>query len=378
MRVLFITNCSVLYGANRSMLEVIEELQKHKIQSNVILPEPGPIEAELDRLRCRYRVIKNCNGVHEAGAFNRKQAWVNLCYNLKCVYQIRQLLKTWKIDIIHTNNSVNLFGAMLALATGIPHVWHIREMLKLAYGYEYDFPKLTHWLMKRADKVLFISKVTRQYWEKHTHYKNAEVIYNGFDIEHYIDTNRAHSLGDKINLLLAGSIGPEKRPIDAVKAVYLLIQRGIKNVHLDIVGDGRKPEYMDKLRQYIQRHGLEEYIELLPFHGDLREIRKNSDIALMCSRGEALGRVTIESMAAGLLVIGANSGGTKELIEDGVSGYLYKVGSPRELADKIIYAIEHWDEAKKIIKTAQDNAEKTFSVKNYAIEIRKVYEQVVK
>lgn len=51
----------------------------------------------------------------------------------------------------------------------------------------------------------------------------------------------------------------------------------------------------------------------------------------MCFRYEAMGRVTAEAMAAALPVIGYNSGGTPELIENEVTGLLYE-GGYKELA----------------------------------------------
>jgi hypothetical protein len=56
-----------------------------------------------------------------------------------------------------------------------------------------------------------------------------------------------------------------------------------------------------------------------------------ADALLMCSRCEALGRVTIEAMLLGKAVIGANTGGTPELITNGVTGLLYQYGDIEDL-----------------------------------------------
>ena len=377
MRVLFITNSAVLYGANRSMLEAIVELQKQNVKVYVWLPQAGPIEKELHRLQCKYKILRYANGMHDMDKYNKKSARDKLYLNLQCVYKNKHILKEWKIDIIHTNNSVDMVGALLSLVTGIPHVWHIREMIKVFYKSEYDFPMLTHWLMRRADKVICISEAVRQYWEKQTGGKNAEVIYNGFSMERYIDREKDLTVPETYRFFLAGNIGPEKGPMDAVKSVKCLVDRNIHNIHLSIVGDERKPDYVEKMRKYISRHKLWDYIEFLPYQEDLREIRKNSHIALMCSRGEALGRVTVENMAAGVLVIGANSGGTKELIKDGVTGYLYEVADAEQLADKIQHTMENWEEAKKMILTAREEAVEKFAVENYVKKLKKIYEELL-
>ncbi len=81
----------------------------------------------------------------------------------------------------------------------------------------------------------------------------------------------------------------------------------------------------------MKRFGLKEEVTFLPYVNNLTELRENSDFALVCSRMEALGRVAIEAMLAGLPVIGADTGGTKELIgENEERGYLYRQGRLEE------------------------------------------------
>ena len=55
----------------------------------------------------------------------------------------------------------------------------------------------------------------------------------------------------------------------------------------------------------------------------------------MCSRSEAFGRVTVEYLRRGRPVIGTRSGGTPELVEDGVTGFLYEPGDCTALAHRI-------------------------------------------
>lgn len=377
MRILFITHCSVLYGANRSLIELIETLQKNNIQCNVWIPEAGPIEEELCRLKCRYRIINYCNGVYEVGHYNQKQAWYNLKNNIKNAYKYKELIKTWKIDIIHTNTSINLFGAFLAIMTGKPHIWHIREMMLPDYHFKYDYPRLSRFLLKRADKVIFISNATRQYWEKTETYRNAIVRYNGFNLDKYIAEKENDMAENKLNLLMAGAISQGKGSLEAVKAIKVLVKRNIKNIHLRMVGEGT-PEYVGKIRQYIARNKIEEYVEIISFQKNLSQLRRRSDIALMCSKKEALGRVTIESMAGKLLVIASDSGGTKELVKDGITGYLYESGNYNQLADKIEYALNHWSDVPKITDEAQKFVINKFAVENYAAEMINIYKNAIK
>ena len=248
-------------------------------------------------------------------------------------------------------------------------------MMEKHYHMEYDFPPLGYFLLKRANKVIFISEATRLYWQKKISYRDSCMIYNGFDLEQYI-SYRDLEQRETIRILIAGIICPKKGQMDAVKAIQTIKENGIHHIKLSIVGEGER-QYVGKMKEYIRKSELEDYIEIRSFQKDLRGLREDSDIALMCSRDEALGRVTIESMASQLLVIGADSGGTSELIADNKTGYLYEVGNWRQLAEKILYAVDNWDTSCDIIKLAQTMVIEKFSIDKYAKKIEEIYREII-
>jgi hypothetical protein len=68
---------------------------------------------------------------------------------------------------------------------------------------------------------------------------------------------------------------------------------------------------------------------------------RQADIFLICSRMEAFGRGTLEAMLHSKPVIGANRGGTPELVQDQQTGFLYEPGDYHDLARKIAYLCDH-------------------------------------
>lgn len=375
MNILFVANCASMYGANTSMVQLIAQLKRDDINVYVWLPTDGQVTKELRKLKCKYRIIGEYTAAHESGLISKGQRARNLLNNILYIKRNLKLVSDWNIDIIHTNSAIDSIGGLLSLYTGIPHVWHIREMMRDDYCLEYDFPKLNYYLLKRSNKVIFISKAVKNQWKSVSLNRNSCVIHNGFDLERYI-IYKDLKKKELTRLILAGFISPQKGQMDAVRAIKYLVNHKIKSVRLSIVGDGDKL-YVQGIKKYIQQHGLDTYIEILPFQNDLNTIRRESDIALMCSRKEALGRVTIESMAGQLLVIGTNSGGTKELIEDGHTGYLYESGDWRQLADKIVTAINDWDKTQKMILSAQKEVINKFAVDKYATQIERIYDELM-
>ena len=116
---------------------------------------------------------------------------------------------------------------------------------------------------------------------------------------------------------------------------------------------------------------------MITFQLDLKKLRKEADIALMCSKSEGLGRVTVESMLSENVVIGASCAGTAEIIKDGVNGYLYESGNVYDLSEKIYNVITHWSEQQKIIKNAKEYAKLNFNIENYAEKICEIYFEIL-
>lgn len=166
--------------------------------------------------------------------------------------------------------------------------------------------------------------------------------------------------------------------MDAVKAIEYLLENGVRNVHLRIVGYRGINKAEQELKSYIEEKGLKKNVELFDFTYDLIQYRSSSDIGLTCSRAEAFGRVTIENMMAGLLTIGADSGGTPELIEHGETGLLYEYGNYIQLAELIQYAMNNRETVRKIALEGQKNALQNFSIEKTAQNIKEIYDEIMK
>ena len=58
--------------------------------------------------------------------------------NRLLLQETKKYIDKWNIDIIHSNASNLDFGQLVANKYGIPHVWHVREMLYNDYQLTYD------------------------------------------------------------------------------------------------------------------------------------------------------------------------------------------------------------------------------------------------
>jgi glycosyltransferase involved in cell wall biosynthesis len=106
------------------------------------------------------------------------------------------------------------------------------------------------------------------------------------------------------------------------------------DVHLDIVGDG---DQRKSLEQATRSLGLEHRVV---FHGriseeELREKYTKASVFVIASIAELQSIATMEALASGLPVVGANAMALPHLVHDGENGYLFSPGDAQELAEKL-------------------------------------------
>ena len=100
-----------------------------------------------------------------------------------------------------------------------------------------------------------------------------------------------------------------------------------------LAGDG--PERAGLLAQ-IARAGLGDSVSLLGERDDVDALIGAADLLVLPSQEEGLSNVILEAMAQGLAVLATRVGGTPELIEHGVSGWLVEAGDVQALSEAII------------------------------------------
>ncbi len=376
MNILLVADGVAAYGAGHSLLNVASGLKKKGLTVYVaVSEEDDTFKQQLKSKGIEYvsfPIRYNCNLTNPSRQAIIGDSIINFISVLKLVYYI----KHWKIDIVHTNNARVDIGAEAALIAHKPHVWHIREYTKEDFNLDFNFEKKTHWLMKHSTVLVAVSKDIKKKYDMILKKHNVVTVYNGVSIEDYIQSRETYFDNEVVQLLLCGGILPNKGQMEAIDAVDKLINNGIRNIHLKIVGSGQK-SYVLSVKNYISSKNLNDYIQVIDYTKDLRTLRKNADIALVCSKREGFGRVTVESMLSELLVIGANSGGTKELIGNNQRGLLYQQGNSDDLAEKIEYAMNHKVEMTQLMKHAKNFAVNNCSEERLTEKLLKLYGHII-
>lgn len=388
MHILFVADGDSKYGASNSLKNLAYELKKidKKMEVDVVVTRHSSMVKDFENIGCKVYQIPYepfYQGIPDSKIkFLIKYIVRGIQYfygRLFAVKILEKQLDMHTIDLIHSNSSREDFGAILAQKYGIPLIWHVREFGDRDYKC-YSYRKnYIRFMNENADVFIFISKAVQKHWRtKGIEKEKSQQIYNGVCINEPPKTEYKKKINgnEKINFIMMGSLNQTKGQHIAIRAFSLLPEKLKEQVHMDIVGDGSE-RCTKQLKKLIRFNHLENQISLLGYQKDFYKNIHNYDCALMCSRSEGFGRVTVEYMMAGLPVIASNSGANPELIEEGINGLLYQWNDSRELMKKIVFFLEHSEDVSKMGQNAYKIAHEKYTAQINALKIYEVYKKML-
>lgn len=319
-KIFYIIRESDLFGSNRSLLNLIDGLNKEKYEIvGVACSYNGVIVHEFQHRHIPVYFIPFDYSVYPHKNFIHLCCWIfHFCiYETYALLKLIRILKTLKPDIIHSNVSVITIGIISSLFLPTKHVWHIREYQDLDFHMHY-FPSQSYFkfLLKHSYSIC-ITKGIQNHFNLQNEKKN-KVIYNGIMPQKYC-CYEAHK---KDYYLYAGRIEKNKGIEDLLNVYNQFCKKHSFNTELWIAGTGN-PKYVNKLKSFCENNHISQRVKFLGIRNDCFELMKYSKALIVPSISEAFGRVTAEGLFAGCIVIGRNTAGTKEILSEKNIGLLF-------------------------------------------------------
>lgn len=376
-RVAFLTHYTELYGANLSLLNLIEGLAPHGIVAHVIAPEGGDLICALAERGVPTAVLpfEWCVSTKRTP----QSVAHRVTRNVRHLRPLAQQIAKWNADLVYSNSSVFNIGALAAVELNLPHVWHLREFGFRDYDLKPDFgPTMARLAFRTADAVVCVSHALSRALLGPNPPAQSRVIYNGVANAATFAARRAaaDALAGRVQpftFVLVGRFRESKGQEVAIRAFARVAERH-PNVRLLMVGGAGatgQSEYYDRCVVVARETGAAGKIEFWGYIPDPERAFLAADCALMCSRNEAMGRVTAEAMSACRPVIGFDSGGTSELIAHDRTGQLYR-GGPDALAECMARYVAAPELAIAHGAAAWETARERHTTEVYAEQIRGV------
>jgi glycosyltransferase involved in cell wall biosynthesis len=383
-KILFVSHGVTLNGAELCLVEAIQALQRRGVSEvNVLLSKGG----ELERLLVANNVgivytAKNPRWIGPKMNFRTSMKFIRR--TLQLFWQCSRTIRTLRPDYLISNSVVcSPATALAAKLHGIRHTWYVHELGDKDHGYKFYLGKKATWSLVKSlsHNIIFNSQFTRKHFENGNEQKhNQKVIYYAVPVDrfrtqmpHFDEAIQKKWENPKIwRILVAGRTSEGKGQEDVVRALAIVKNElNFDRFHLTILG--KIPgAYSDKLASLVDKFGLHEVVKMIPFVSDPASYYAESHIGVTTSRNEAFGRITVEYMKAKLLVIGASSGATTEIIAHGTNGLLYKTGDIREFAELLYRSMMDFEGSASMSEKGKLAAEKAYNLDKYAKDLESV------
>jgi len=279
----------------------------------------------------------------------------------KTIRTLRKELSSLHYDIIYATSSKTIPNAAFA-AIGFP-------AKVIAYRgttgglYRHDPSAYLTILHPRVDGVICVSEAVRQDVLKRVWNNRDKVvtIHKGHDLGWYqaspADLSEFGIVPGDFVIICAVNARPSKGIEVMLDAANTLAAHD--NIHLLLAGLNMDKEPYTSL---IAGNKMRGRIHTAGFRQDAPELIAASDVLVQPSiSGEGLPRAVMEAISYGTPVVATDTGGGKEVIEDGVTGFIVPVREPQAIADRVekLYASPEF--AQQMAKQSRRHLETDFS-----------------
>lgn len=259
---------------------------------------------------------------------------------------------------------LHLHGFDLAAMTGAPALMRLHRLREELYD-----RTVTPWILRQAAAVASVSRrdlaVLRDQYDVPP--EDLHWIPNAVDPELFRRPRATD--GGCPTLTFIGRLEPTKGA-DYLPAIVRKLAQGGPRFRLDIVGDGSlRPALESSLRRF---NGNARFLGSVD-HRLIPEILARSSILLSPSRVEGVPTVALEALAAGVPVIAADVGGTREVVQDGRTGYVCTPGDVGGFAGRTRYLLENEDIASRLGRAGAEVVSKDYTWPIVLGRIEKVY-----
>ena len=329
MKVLHVLNSRIYSGAEKVASQIIKSFEQDGVELPYCSPESEMVAEMLAEQDIRYIAVKNL-----------------MPWNLK------KVLRAEQPDLIHAHDMrATLMSALCCGKT--PLVSHIHNNAFDARGLTL---KSVAYLFGgfKSKKIIWVSNSAFEGYYFHNLFrKKSIVLYN------IIDEKQIHAKKEQdpktydYDMIFLGRLTYPKNPQRLMKLCKILKDKR-PDIRIAIVGTG---ELDDETMALAKQLELGETVQFLGFQSNPMKMVADSKVMILTSLWEGTPMCALESMALGTPVVSTPTDGMKDLIDDGINGYL-------SADDEVL--------AEKVLKIVNDPAHRAYLSEN----IKKKFAQV--
>ena len=359
-RVLYVSNASAYSGAEESLNQLVRKVDPNRFEKYAVIGMPSRLERELETAGARTLTLGD-------GFFDP---------TIKNFIAVRNLLDQLQPDLIHLNGADGLPFLWNAVERKIPIVQHIRNGA-LASFKEYA---------EAATALIAVSRFLRDDVLRFAVERDrVHVIYDEADTEYFHPgvcdgkaVRKRLGIVEEAKVIVMVARFAQNKRHDLMLDAFQQVREHVPAARLVLKGEVyREDGYYDRIRQRIEEMNSDNAILHIPFVDDIREIHAAADVLVLCSDREGLGRCVVEAMSMETPPVVTDTGGSHEIVEDGVSGVVVPGGNASALAQGIIRVLKDDDLARSLGREARRAAKRDLSADVSASRVMDIYDCVL-
>ena len=314
------------------------------------------------------------------------RASLNLWSGLKSFYFLYKVYQRAHPDVVHhVGLKVIFLGGLAATLTKVKGVVNAISGLGVSFAEEQTEKFKTR-------LYIFVLAILHRSWNLNVIFQNNEdksiflensiiskpqailIKGSGIDLHEYHFSAERETL--KLKILLTARMLLDKGILEFIEAASILKSEYSKIIEFILCGG------LDENPKAISRERLEglvdgDYIKWLGYRTDVKHLLQESHIVVLPSYyREGLPKSLIEAAAIGRPIITTNSVGCKDVVEDGVNGFLIPIKDSVALANKLKILIDNRKLRIEFGEKSRILAEREFSIKNVIDKHLKIYSKL--
>ena len=293
MKVLHVLNSRIYSGAEKVACQIIKSF-RGEIDMVYTSPESDIVAQMLEEQGVTYLPMKNMS-----------------------VSELSRIIREQKPDLIHAHDMrAGFFSALCC--RDIPLVSHVHNNAYDARGLS---PKTVGYLLAgfKAKHILWVSRSSFDGYAFHKLFaKKSSVLYNIIDTQQISDKKAQDSKTYDYDMIYVGRLTFQKDPQRLMRLCARLKEEK-PDLKVAIVGTG---ELLEEVQALCESLNIQDNVHFLGFQSNPIKMVADSKAMILTSRWEGTPMCALEAMYLGTPVVSTPSDGMKDLLEDGVSGYL--------------------------------------------------------
>lgn len=296
-------------------------------------------------------------------------------WDLSPAWAVASLVKRNRYDVVHTFMFLPNFYGRLARMVARPPA--LVSSLRSAVEPGWSRRLLDVLMAPLCDRVIANSEVGRgslTSWGVSA--RRVVVVRNGLDLSRFRPnrgpgrvTGRCRRIG------MVARLDPQKDHVGLISA-FATVRERMPDTRLILVGDGALRGQIEDLVQATPV--LRGAVELCASRGRVEEIYPTLDIYVLASRWpEGMNNTIIEAMACGCPVVATDSGGNREIVEDGKTGLIVPPHDPKRLAAALLSLLADPARAHGMGQAGQEAAQTCFGRQTMVEATIGVYDSIL-